>query len=62
MQKKQPALHEVGSQRKSRSLSLNRETIRVLDPALLELARGGRVLSSVDSCNTSTIISSDTSC
>ena len=38
MKKTQPAL-----QRKSR-LSLNRETIQVLnDPALLELARGGKV-------------------
>jgi hypothetical protein len=57
MKKTQPAL-----QRKPRRLSLSRETIQVLDPEILELARGGGVFSGVDSCNTSTIISSDTSC
>jgi hypothetical protein len=59
MKKTQPALR-----RKSRRLSLNRETIQVLnDPALLELARGGRVQhqgSAIDSCETSTV--SDTGC
>lgn len=32
---------QLASQRKSRRLSLNRETIRALDPALVGLARGG---------------------
>ena len=50
MKKTQPA-----SQRKPRRLSLNRETIQVLDdPALLGLARGGKVFSGVDSCETMT--------
>lgn len=49
--------------RKPHRLRLNRETIHVLDdPALLELARGGRVGSGIESCETSTIISSATSC
>jgi hypothetical protein len=50
--------------RKPHRLRLNRETIQILnDPALLELARGGRVQqqgSNVDSCDTSTV--SDTGC
>jgi len=47
--------------RKPRRLSLNRETIRILsDPALLELARGGKVLDLGTStevfCNTETCL------
>jgi hypothetical protein len=50
MKKTQPAL-----QRQPRRLSLNRETIRSLDaPALLELARGGKIFSGIDSCETIT--------
>ena len=43
MKKTQPA-----SQRKSRRLSLNRETIRALDPVLVGLARGGLTTGSTD--------------
>jgi hypothetical protein len=41
-------------------LRLKRETIQILDPVLLELAEGGLMLSTVDSCDTAT--SSDTGC
>lgn len=55
---------QLALRRKPRRLTLSRETIQVLnDPALLELARGGRVQqqgSHVDSCDTSTV--SDTGC
>jgi hypothetical protein len=49
MQKKRPALHEVGSQRKPHGLRLNRETIRALDPVLVGLAQGGLTTVSTDS-------------
>jgi hypothetical protein len=54
--------------RKPHRLRLNRETIHVLDdPALLGLARGGitraeRDGSGIESCETSTVVSSATSC
>ena len=43
MKKTQPAL-----QRKSRRLSLSRETIRALDPVLAGLAQGGLTTGSTD--------------
>ena len=55
-------------ERKPHRLRLNRETIHVLDdPALLGLARGGlasaeRNGSGIESCETSTVVSSATSC
>jgi hypothetical protein len=43
-------------EQKTHRLRLNRETIRILgDPVLLGLARGGVVLSTVDSCDTATM-------
>jgi len=49
--------------RQLRRLTLNRETILVLDdPALLELARGGLMQSNLASCGPATSASGDGMC
>ncbi|HKH43438.1 MAG TPA: hypothetical protein VKM72_02110 [Thermoanaerobaculia bacterium] len=48
---------------KPRRLSLHRETIQVLnDPALLELARGGLMMSNFESCGPATSASTSDPC
>jgi hypothetical protein len=56
MKKNKAKDHE--EKRKSRRLSLNRETIKALDePSLLELARGGNGDSGGPGCTTNSLVS-----
>lgn len=57
---KKNKMKDQEQKRKSHRLRLTRETIQILDPVLLDLAQGGLIWSSVDSCDTAT--SSETGC